>query len=142
LTLCSLKQLIRESDRLWVNPIFDLLAQAAADNAFGDYSTIDQVLALEANPKELRRIRWKDNVLRGYVLKNSEGGPIQFCSYNNILRDYIQDSPFRPEQRQTNPTNLYRYHQPLTFLGYMHWNWWDAFIQQIEMIQVPGDAVS
>ncbi|KAG7123534.1 hypothetical protein HYQ46_009814 [Verticillium longisporum] len=52
-----------------------------------------------------------------------------------------QDGPFRPEGRQTNPTNSERCHQPLTFLGQMHPGWWDTLVQQIGMIQVPGEGL-
>jgi hypothetical protein len=43
--------------------MFEFLAQALADKAFRDYSTIDDVLDIMADPQELIRIYWKDDIL-------------------------------------------------------------------------------
>jgi hypothetical protein len=74
--------------------MFDLLGQATADNAFRDFSTIDDLFALPAIPGKLRRIHWKDEILSQYVLRNSEDGPLSVPLYNRYIRRYADEEGY------------------------------------------------
>jgi hypothetical protein len=87
--------LIRETDRLWACGIFDILGQATADDAFRDFSSIKEVLALKANPKGLRRIHWKEERLEEYVLRNSDGKPLTDQTYGHLLRRHVKAEGYR-----------------------------------------------
>ena len=53
-----------KTDTLLINPVLFLLAIALADNAFKDYSTLEEILAIEPPVDEdLCHIEWKDNIL-------------------------------------------------------------------------------
>ncbi|KAH0542349.1 hypothetical protein FGG08_003287 [Glutinoglossum americanum] len=53
-----------KTDTLLVNPVLFLLAIALADNAFRDYSTLEEILAIEPPADEdLYHIEWKDDIL-------------------------------------------------------------------------------
>jgi hypothetical protein len=89
-----LKQLLKEGDQLWANSIFDLLGQAAADDAFRDFKTIDDVLALQANPKKLRRIYWKEQLLQKYILRSADGGGLSTGVFTNKFREYCKEEGY------------------------------------------------
>jgi hypothetical protein len=84
----SLKQVLKEGDQIWANSIFDILGQATADNAFRDFSTLDELLAIPASSVELRRIYWKDEVLKKYILRNGEGNALTTEVFSKSLRQY------------------------------------------------------
>lgn len=65
----------------------------------------------------------------------------RMCASLRGIQD-IQDGSFRAEQLPTNPTNLNRCIQPLMFLGEMHRDWWNTFVNNIGLIPVPGEALS
>jgi hypothetical protein len=53
-----------KTDTLLVNSVLYLLAIALADNAFRDYSTLEEILAIELQTDEdLCYIEWKDDIL-------------------------------------------------------------------------------
>jgi hypothetical protein len=68
--------------------MFEILGQAVADNAFRDFSTLDELLALSASSVELRRIYWKDAVLKKYILRNGEGNALTTEVFSKTLRQY------------------------------------------------------
>jgi hypothetical protein len=53
LIFSSLRNLLKEGDKLWANSIFEFLAQALADKVFRDYLIINDVLDITANLQEL-----------------------------------------------------------------------------------------
>jgi hypothetical protein len=74
--------------------MFDLLGQAEADDAFRDFSKIDDLCRLPAIQGELRRIYWKDEVLSKYCLRNGEDTPLSVQLYNKNIRRYGEEEGY------------------------------------------------
>jgi hypothetical protein len=94
LMFSSLRNLLKEGDELWANSMFEFLAQASADEAFRDYSTIDDVLDITADPQELIRIYWKDDVLDKPLLRNRNGKSFSLDNYNHLLAGYTKEEGY------------------------------------------------
>jgi hypothetical protein len=84
----SLKQVLKEGDQIWANSIVNLLGQAVVDNAFRDFSTLDELFALRPSSVELHWIYWKDEVLTKHILRNGEGNALTTEVFSKSLRRY------------------------------------------------------
>jgi hypothetical protein len=74
--------------------MFELLAQADADDAFRDFSTLDELMALPACSNELRRIYWKDKVLKKYVLQNGDGNALTTQVFSKDFSRYVAEEGY------------------------------------------------
>jgi hypothetical protein len=66
--------------------MFDLFVQAFSDGAFRDVETPEELFALQPHRGRLRRIHWKDGIMKQCVNKNDQGRPMTIDVFRNTLQ--------------------------------------------------------
>jgi Protein of unknown function (DUF3435) len=82
-----------KTDTLLVNPVLFVLAIALASNAFRDYSTLEEILAIEPPAGEdLFHVEWKDDILDVpfFQTVTSQGPTGEIQKSNSFSRQLVE----------------------------------------------------
>jgi uncharacterized protein DUF3435 len=75
--------------------MFELFSRAFADRAFRDFETPEDLFSYPTFPNRLRRIHWKDRVMKQPVMRNQNGKPMSTTVFRRILAEVGRECGYR-----------------------------------------------